>query len=304
MNRQKKAYLFALIAVFCWSTVATAFKIGLRHLSAYQMILIASVTSFFVFLLIVLLQRRTSELFIGGFAGIRRSALLGAFNPLVYYMVLFTAYDLLPAQVAQPLNMVWPITLALLSIPFLKQKLNWRHMVAIFVSFTGVFFISAQGGFEGLSKINVTGVILALSTSILWSFYWILGVRDTRPELIKLFWNFLFGSGYLLVTAILFSDIKIEWGPGLFTGIYIGFFELGFAYIFWMQAMHLSENNAQIGNMVFIAPFISLVFIHFILHETIYYTTFIGLFFIIGGILIQQIKPGSVMKKSTRSSQI
>lgn len=291
MRRQKKAYLFALIAVFCWSTVATAFKIGLQHLSVLHLILVASITSFFVFLLIIVFQKRTSELFVGGSAGIRRSALLGAFNPLVYYLVLFTAYDLLPAQLAQPLNMVWPITLTLLSVPFLKQKLSWRHVVAIFVSFTGVFFISAQGGLSGLANTSLAGVILALSTSVLWSLYWIFSVRDKRPELIKLFWNFLFGSIYLLIAAFLFSDMKIHWGSGLFTGIYIGFFELGFAYIFWMQAMQLSENNAQIGNLVFIAPFISLVFIHLFLDETIFFTTFIGLIFIIGGILIQQIKP-------------
>lgn len=298
MQQQKKAYLFALIAVLCWSTVATAFKIGLQYLSVLHLILVASITSFFVFLLIILFQKRTEEILVGGVAGIRRSALLGAFNPLVYYMVLFTAYDLLPAQVAQPLNMVWPITLALLSVPFLKQKLSWRHVVAIFVSFTGVFFISAQGGLGGLSNTNLKGVILALLTSILWSFYWIFNVRDKRPELIKLFWNFLFGSVYLLIVAILFSDINIKWGPGLFTGIYIGFFELGFAYIFWMQAMKLSKNNAQIGNLVFIAPFISFVFIHLFLKETIYYTTFIGLLFIIAGILIQQIKSTDEIKKS------
>jgi drug/metabolite transporter (DMT)-like permease len=57
-----------------------------------------------------------------------------------------------------------------------------------------------------------------------------------------------------------------------------------------MKAMNLSTNNAKIGNLVFFAPFLSLVFIHFILKETIYITTFIGLIFIVGGVLLQQIK--------------
>ncbi len=289
MKSQQKAYLYAILAVLCWSTVATAFKIGLQQLSVLHLILVASVTSFFIFLLLSIAQKRTRELFTITPASIRHSALLGAFNPLIYYLVLFKAYDLLPAQLAQPLNMVWPITLALLSVPFLKQKLHWQHLVAILISFIGVLFISSQGGFDKFAQTNFTGVALALATSILWSFYWIINVRDQRPELIKLCWNFFFGSVYLILAALLFADLRIPFGTGMLTGIYIGFFELGFAYIFWMQAMKQSENNAQIGNMVYIAPFISLIFIHLFLHETIYWTTFIGLLFIIAGILFQQL---------------
>ncbi len=124
MERQKKAYLFALITVLCWATVATAFKIGLRYLPVIHLILVASVTSCLVFFLIIFSRGRQKELFSEGMAGIRNSALLGIINPLVYYLVLFSAYNLLPAQVAQPLNMLWPIMLALLSVPFLKQKLG------------------------------------------------------------------------------------------------------------------------------------------------------------------------------------
>ncbi|MDX9881283.1 MAG: DMT family transporter [Prolixibacteraceae bacterium] len=297
MNRQQKAYLFALAAVFCWSTVATAFKIGLQYLPVLHLILVASVTSFFVFLLIVLWQKRNARFLAGGIAGIRRSALLGALNPLIYYLVLFSAYNLLPAQVAQPLNMVWPIMLSLLSVPFLKQKLTWRHVVAIFTSFSGILFISSQGRSDGFTNTSFVGVALALSASILWSLYWIFNVRDKRPEPVKLCWNFFFGSLYLLVAVGLFPNPDFHWGAGILAGIYIGLFELGIAYIFWMQAMLLSENNAQIGNLVFIAPFVSLIFIHFFLHETIYYTTFIGLLFIVGGIVIQQVKPKFNMKK-------
>jgi len=52
--------------------------------------------------------------------------------------------------------------------------------------------------------------------------------------------------------------------------------------------MDYSTNNAKIGNLVFLAPFVSLIFIHFILKETIFVTTFIGLIFIVAGIFVQQ----------------
>jgi len=78
-------------------------------------------------------------------------------------------------------------------------------------------------------------------------------------------------------------------GPGLLAAVYVGIFEVGITYVLWMKAMQLSTNNAKIGNLVFLAPFISLIFIHFILKETIYVTTFIGLIFIVSGIFTQRL---------------
>jgi hypothetical protein len=51
---------------------------------------------------------------------------LGFLNPFAYYFVLLQAYDLLPAQEAQPLNCTWAITLSLLSVPLLKQPLRFE----------------------------------------------------------------------------------------------------------------------------------------------------------------------------------
>lgn len=290
MKNISKAYIYALASVLLWSTVATAFKLGLRELSPLYLILSASAVSLFTFLLVILWQGKTRELFAVSWSGLGKSALLGALNPFGYYLILFQAYSLLPAQVAQPLNMVWPITLALLSAPLLKQKITFRNILAILISFIGVIFISSQGSFSGMANTNTGGVLLAVGSSIIWALFWILSVLDKRDEIFKLFWNFAFGLLYLLVAALFFTDFRFPALKGLPAAVYIGLFELGITYILWMKAMQLSENNAKTGNLIFLSPFLSLVFIHFILGEQIFYTTFIGLAFIISGIWIQQKK--------------
>jgi drug/metabolite transporter (DMT)-like permease len=288
MSQISKSYIYALLSVLLWSTVATAFKIGLQSLSPLYLILTASVFSLITFFVVVLFHGKISELFAVSLSGLGKSALLGLLNPFGYYLILFQAYSLLPAQVAQPLNMIWPITLALLSAPLLKQKITVRNIVAILISFVGVVFISAQGSFSGLGNTNLTGAMLAVGSSIIWALFWILSVLDKRDEIFKLFWNFVFGIIYLLIAAFLFTDFSWPNAMGLPAAVYIGLFELGITYILWMKAMQLSENNAKTGNLIFLSPFLSLVFIHFILGETIYFTTFIGLIFIISGIWVQQ----------------
>ncbi|MGB5793052.1 EamA family transporter, partial [Poseidonibacter sp.] len=61
MKSQSLAYKYALIAIFFWSTVASAFKISLKYLSAYELVLYASLTSTFILLLVVLYQKKINE---------------------------------------------------------------------------------------------------------------------------------------------------------------------------------------------------------------------------------------------------
>jgi len=288
MNRIPKAYVYALFSVLLWSTVATAFKLGLQVLSPLYLILIASACSLVIFFVAIVIQGKLRELFTVSWAGLGKSALLGALNPFGYYLILFQAYSLLPAQVAQPLNMIWPITLALLSVPLLKHKITFRNIIAILISFVGVIFISSQGSLAGMRNTNLTGALLALGSSVIWSLFWILSVMDKRDEIFKLFWNFAFGLVFLLLFAVVFTDFRWPDPKGIPAAIYVGIFELGITYILWMKAMHVSENNAKTGNLIFLSPFLSLLFIHFILGETIFSTTFIGLALIISGIWFQQ----------------
>ena len=288
MSSSKKAYLFAGLAVFFWSTVATAFKIALREYDFIQLIFYASGVTVILLFLVLVFQQKVGLIFQQTRQQWVNSLLIGAFNPLFYYLILFKAYSLLPAQVAQPVNMIWPITLALLSVPMLKQKISWLNFVALFISLTGVFFIASQGGGEGFKNTSALGLALAVGSSVFWSLYWILNVLDKRDEIVKLFLNFLFGFIYLIPVTAIFSSFEIHSGNSLTAIIYVGLFEVGITYIFWLKAMNYSTNNAKIGNLVYFAPFLSLVFIRFILKEQIFATTFIGLIFIVAGVLVQQ----------------
>lgn len=289
MKSFDKAYFYAGLSVLFWSTVATSFKIALRELDPVQLIFYASAVTLVILFLFLLIQGKINLLFRQSKKEIISSLLLGALNPLLYYIVLFRAYSLLPAQMAQPLNLIWPLVLALLSVPLLGQKIGSRSIAGLLISFAGVVFISSQGNLSGFRETNFAGVALALFSSVIWSLYWILTVRDKRDETVKLFFNFFFGLIYLTAAMFLFSDFRVKPGTGLYAAVYIGVFETGITYIFWLNALRFSTNNAKTANLIFLVPFISLIFIRFILKETIFVTTFIGLAFIVAGIFTQRL---------------
>jgi drug/metabolite transporter (DMT)-like permease len=288
MDRTRQSYIYAGLAILFWSTVPTAFKISLRELNILPMLTIASLTSALILFVIVAATKKTYLIRITTRRELFNSAILGLINPFIYYIILLKAYQLLPAQVAQPLNMIWPIILVFLSVPVLKQKIERKSYIALFVSFVGVYFISSQGNLFKPVHSNLSGVLLAAGSSVFWAVYFILNVRDKRDEGVKLLLNFIFGSVFLIVALIITKQWQVEISSkGVIAAAYIGLFEMGITFFFWLKALQLSSTTAKVSNLVYIAPFLSLVFVHYILHEPVYYTTPLGLVLIISGIFIQ-----------------
>ena len=288
LENQQKASIYAGLSVIFWATAASAFKIALEYLDFIQLLFVSTMTSLLVFAIILFVQGKIPLLKNQSIADIRISGILGLLNPFLYYLVLLKAYSLLPAQIAQPLNFTWPIVLVLLSIPLLKQKIPLRSILAIFISFAGVFLISSQGNPFSFEFANPFGVTLAVGSSIVWALFWIFNVRDKRDEVVKLFMNFLFAAVFITSVTALFSSFRITSWQGWLAGIYVGIFEMGITFIFWLKALKLSYSTSKIGNLIYLTPFFSLLIIHFIVGESIYLTTIFGLILIVAGIFYEK----------------
>ena len=288
MRKQRRAYLFGIATVLLWSTVASAFKISLRYLDPVQLLLYSSLVSVLALSVILSFQGRLGVIFTYTRREYARSFCLGLVNPFLYYLVLFKAYDLLPAQVAQPINYTWALTLAFLSIPLLKQKIGILEIIAGLISYAGVVVISTRGHVIGLNGVSPLGVALALGSTILWSLYWIYNTKDGRDPAAGLLLNFLFGLPFIFAFCLLFSDFRAVTAPGLIGAAYIGLFEMGITFVLWLNALKSAENTARVGYLIFLSPFLSLVFIRFIVGEAIMASTVTGLVLIVAGLVIQQ----------------
>jgi drug/metabolite transporter (DMT)-like permease len=65
---------------------------------------------------------------------------------------------------------------------------------------------------------------------------------------------------------------------------------MGFSFVFWLKALQYSESTGKVANLIYLTPFASMLIIHLVLHEKLYFTSVAGLCLIIAGILIGQIK--------------
>ena len=299
MNRNTRAILLALMAVLSWSTVATAFKVALTYLTHFEMLLIASLTSVLVFTLTLTIQgkwhmvrRLSSKLW-------KELAFQGFLNPAAYYLILFKAYDMLPAQVAQPVNYAWPIVLLILLAAFAKQPIPSKKYMGMVISMLGVVMISLGTGQLSGMKVPFTGVLLAAISAFFWAGYWIVNNKhkDSIDAIVTLFGSFLCGSLYLIICIPVFG-FSIPNLNGLLAGIYVGGFEMAIPFICFGIAIRITSNPALINQLCYLSPFLSLFFIAMVLHEPIVVTTYIGLVLIVAGIVFNEYLVKDISKKN------
>lgn len=288
MHSHRQAVLCALGAVLAWSTVAAAFKYSLRWLTPVELLLVASLSSLLVLAGVLAVQGRLGQLRWLPARDWLASAAYGFLNPFLYYLVLFEAYRRLPAQVAQPLNYAWPLVLVLLSALWLRQRLRLATLAAMGLSLAGIVLISMQGEAAGSAGSDPTGVALALASTLIWAGYWLANSRDRQDAVLRLSANFACGTLFIALWWLAGSPRALPL-PGVLGAAYVGVFEMGLTFVLWLSALRLARNAAQVGGLVYLSPFLSLLFIHWVIGETILPATVAGLALIVGGVLLNQL---------------
>jgi drug/metabolite transporter (DMT)-like permease len=160
-------------------------------------------------------------------------------------------------------------------------------LVAAAVCYGGVVVIATQGDFSSFAGANILGVSLALLSTFVWAGYWTLNIRDERAPIIGLCLNFVVALPVTFILCLLFSTLSIP-ARGFLGAAYVGLMEMAIAFLFWSSALRLTENASRVSNLIFLAPFVSLIIINQVLGEQIYSTTVIGLALIVAGLLYQQ----------------
>ena len=280
--------MYAGAVVLLWATVASAFKLSLRYVEAPHMLLYATLVSTVVLLVVAVWQGKLGQALACSRRQYARSAAVGFLSPFLYYLVLFEAYDRLPAQEAQPLNYTWPVVVVILSAPLLKQPIGRVSLAAIGVSFVGVLVIATRGDLLSLRFSDPIGTALAVGSAFIWAAFWLTNVRDDRDAVVKLLLNFVFGLIFVSIAVLALAGPPPLDVRGIAGSAYAGVFEMGVTFVLWMRALSLSRTTAQVSNLVYLSPFLSLVLINVFVGETILPSTVIGLLFIVGGIVIRR----------------
>jgi drug/metabolite transporter (DMT)-like permease len=288
----QRALIYALSAVGLWSTMATAFKWALEFNTPMALITLAATVSWCFFGVRVIGASSLNSMREMSGALVVRCLLLGLLNPAFYYWILFTAYDLLPAQDAMAINYTWGLTLPLVASLFSRTLPTKYETGLALLSYLGILVIATNGNLGSLEFDQPTGVALALFSTVIWGLSWVVNSRivdanNIDPEL-ALFLNFSAALPVLWIVTGLTGQLPSVSMGSLLGGLYVGLFEMGIAFVLWMNAMRLTDNPLRISSLIFLAPPLSLLLIGTVLNETIAGSTLVGLVIILVGLAGQQ----------------
>lgn len=278
------AVFLAGVALLMWSTVATAFKLTLRYSTPYELLFVSVITASLVLTPAGLIRSRKEKI---PLKGIGQALGMGLFMPLIYYTVLFIAYNRLPAQSAQIINFTWPVFMAAAAMLLKREPAHITRIVYLLISLTGAVVVLTRGTFTLKGAEDLPGSLLALGSALLWTAFWMLQSKIRLPGILRMGFYFT-GALFVMVLLAAGGVPLIPSRPQAWLGgIYTGLFEMSLPFLIWQKALEKTRSVAVISNVIYLSPFLSLLYIRTILHEPIHLSSLAGLLLISAGLFLQ-----------------
>ena len=293
----KKNYIYAVTAVLIWSTTAAMVKKMLYDIPNLEALSISSFLAF-LFLLIVNLQngaiKEMNRYSVKDYAIMSGLGFIGLF---LYSALYYYGLAQLTSQEACILNYLWPIMLVVFSCIILKEKFTFTKGTAMLCSFAGIVILSLGNG-SSSSGNTALGMISCVIAAACYGLFSVLNKKADYDQKISMMVVWLIAAVCSMVLGLMTETwVPIrgtQWLGILWLGIVID----AVAYLLWALALKGAENTAKIANLAYLTPFLSLIVSAIFLGEKIQLRALLALFFIIGGILMQNICESRRKKKA------
>ena len=281
----KKAYVYAGISIFCWSTVATTCKILLRELNNFQLLWMNSLIAG-LFLLIL-------NICLGNFKKHKdykvkdyfTMVAIGIPGTIFYYMLYYAGTDILPASQAFIINYLWPIMCVLFACVILKEKLTAKKIIAILISFVGVIVV-VGADIKAFNLQMLSGALYCVLGAVSYGIFTALNQKMNYNKSMTLMVSYFASFIFATIVNLINGDIFLPLADQMLGFVWNGVFTVAIANTLWVTALE-KGNTEKISNLAYITPFLSLVWTFLFLHEKIRWSSILGLVIIIVGILIQ-----------------
>jgi drug/metabolite transporter (DMT)-like permease len=287
--RKNISVIYVLLAVLLWASTASVGKLLLENLTNLQVLFYASLFAAGGMLVIVCFQKKIHIVRTYRLIDYGRFALMGFVGVFLYNILLFAGLSNTSAQTAFIVNYTWPVWVVIFAGFILKEEFTFKKSAAVILGFVGIYIAASGGNLLSFKIENINGVFYALAGAISYGIFSVTGKKHNDDKLISAMFYNAFTFVYISIILLMYNEI-----PGIsfleFLGLFwLGFFTFGLAYVFWLKALELGDT-AKMSGIIFLTPFLSLVYIYFLLQEPISIYSLMGLVLIITGIIVLQAK--------------
>ncbi len=283
-----KAYFYLALCIIFWAAIPVVSKKILIELNNVQMLFYSTIISFVVLFIINLFQKKLYLLKKYKAKDFANMFFLGFLGAYFCYLILYKAFSMAGAQEIFILAYTWPIIVVILGFIILKEQLTFKKILAIGVSFFGIVIIVTNGHLTHLSFSSLRGDLFALTYAFVFALFSVLGKKFKYDQTLSTMIFFLSALILMIPTVFFLSNFRLPSINVWFWLFLNGFFINGITYIFWFKA--LKAPTHIVSNLLYLTPFLSLVYIRVFLGDKILFSSCVGLAIIASGIILQSIK--------------
>lgn len=283
----KKEYLLAGVSILFWGSSASVTRLMMSSLSSIDMLFYGGITAVGFLICLNFFTGRLEKLRSIRPAQLVQMCLLGLLGMSLASVSLYLGMTRLKTQQAYIINYLWPILVVVFSWPILGERMTPRKSIALLLSFFGVAIVASEGNLTNLTQVDLVGVLACVVAAASYALFSVLNVKVTCDKFVAMM--VYYASSTAAALLILLFDgrpFPILGLPQLGGMLWMGVLTSGLAYTTWAIAMDIGDT-AKLSNLAYITPFVSLIFIYILLKEPILWSSYVGLIFIVLGVVVQ-----------------
>jgi len=293
-----KFNIMMAITVIVWALAFPYIKIGLNELSFVNLTIMRFFIVTFVFLIIFFASRNyISKLQKKDIIPI---FLLGFFGVITYHLALNFGEQFISAGAASLIIATIPIQIVIFSIFFLKEKITFKKILGVILSFCGVIIISIWGKVDTSLEINyLYGALAVLFAASMGAAYTIFGKKflDRYSGFSLTIYAMLLGSIGLIpfISKSLLEEVSNMSLEGWFAIIILGLFSTVIGYSIWYIALK-KKKASDLGVYLYAIPVLSTIISYIMFKDKITLLFIFGGFLVISGLIIVNIEKRNIKK--------
>lgn len=281
-----KPYICAFITIFFWGSTAAISSLVLDSISTLALVFYGSlVATIFLLILNIVTGRigQVKEITGRDYANMFVVGMLGIF---LYNVLLFFGMTRILVQQAFIINYLWPICIVIFSCIILKEKLTVIKCISMLASFAGVAVVATGGNFSNLVSLDFLGVLAACLAAVFYGLFSVLTIKIKYDKFVAMMVYYFFSTIVSAVALLATNTFIIPTASQIPGILWIGILVNGVAFTLWSIAI-AAGNTARLSNLAYLTPFVSLIWIYFLIGEPISMASVIGLLIIISGVVLQ-----------------
>lgn len=285
----RKNYIYALVTVFIWATMAGVTKLVFDDLPPLETQAVCSTMATLFLLFLSFAKGSSRHFFRYGLRDYLHMAALGFVGIFLYSALYLYGINNLTSQEACILNYLWPMMIILFSALLLHEPLTGRKLLGVGMAFAGIVVLSGGGHAQARGNIFL-GMLACVIAAACYGLFSVLNKKNNYEQDVAMpvFWLVsAVGSG---ICSNLLESVKPIAGMQWLGLLWLGAFGDGVGYWLWAKALNNAENTSSIAILAYFIPFLSVVFSGFLLGEKIGYHAMLALVLIVGGIAVQEIE--------------